>query len=170
MRFVRKAQVMHQELDRGARDRNGAFESVDRLAVHHPESVKGQMLGRSEGGYAPKYSHSCLCDLKRVAGVTYRQAHAAEIVRNRRQESVLTYNRLLTDVVEHKASGPICVLGSPRRKAILSNECGRLVTKAACDPGPGQRASCELAVCFWVRARHDLWQAELLRIKLEEPE
>lgn len=44
MRFVREAQVMHQELDRGARDRNGTFESVDGLAVYHPESVKGQML------------------------------------------------------------------------------------------------------------------------------
>ena len=75
----------------------------------------------------PKYSHFAFVISKGVVEVTYRQAHVVEIVRNRRQESVLTYDRLLTDVVEHKASGPVCVLGSPRRKAILPNECGRLV-------------------------------------------
>ena len=44
MRFMREAQVMHQELDGGTRDRNGTFESVDGLAVYHPESMKERML------------------------------------------------------------------------------------------------------------------------------
>jgi hypothetical protein len=62
MRFVREAQVMHQELDGGARDRNGTFESVDWLAVYHPESVKGQMLSWERG-----HSHSAFVICKRVS-------------------------------------------------------------------------------------------------------
>ena len=57
MRFVREAQVMHQELDGGARDRNGAFESVDGLAVYHPESVKRTDVKLERGRIRAKSIH-----------------------------------------------------------------------------------------------------------------
>ena len=54
MGFMREAEVVHQELDGGARDRNGAFESVDGLAVCQFESVKGRIIDQNKRAEVPK--------------------------------------------------------------------------------------------------------------------